>query len=155
MPLPKPQQLPKIRFALKFYQVFAWITGVFLLLVVVEMVAKYAFAMEIEAFGPFGLIALVPDGTTTAVNLSRVVLIVHGWLYVVYLIADFRLWILLRWPFWNLFLIALGGVVPLLSFFVEHSMSKRARADIAAVEAAAARPRRKRQDSQVNSSEGL
>ena len=53
------------------------------------------------------------------VNLSTGILIVHGWFYVVYLFADFRLWSLMRWSFTRFLLIALGGVIPFLSFFVE------------------------------------
>jgi integral membrane protein len=51
-------------------------------------------------------------------------LIVHGWLYVVYLYANFRLWILLRWGIGKFLLIAAGGVVPFLSFFTERYYRK-------------------------------
>jgi len=139
--VPRPvQQIPQIRSALAFYRVMAYVTGVLLLLVVVEMVAKYGFLMEIEAFGRSGLLGLVPDGTTTGVNLSRVVLIVHGWVYVVYLISNFRLFLLLRWPFLRLLAMAAGGVVPLLSFIVERRIHRIAEAELAALEQQAAAP---------------
>jgi hypothetical protein len=51
---------------------------------------------------------------------------VHGWFYVVYLISDFQLWSRMRWPFAMFVLIALGGVVPFLSFIAEHFVAKRA-----------------------------
>jgi hypothetical protein len=55
----------------------------------------------------------------------------------VYLFSDFRLWSILRWPFSRFIAIALGGVVPFLSFFVEHYITKRVRAELAELEAAA------------------
>ncbi|MGJ9402182.1 DUF3817 domain-containing protein [Arthrobacter sp. KK5.5] len=115
----------QIRSAASFYKVLAYATGVMLLFVVVEMVAKYGFGAEIVAGGTLAdgtdnTLGLLPDGSFEGgVNLSKVVLIVHGWMYVVYLIADFRLWSLMRWPFTRFITIALGGVVPLLSFFME------------------------------------
>jgi integral membrane protein len=121
MPLaPKPESFPRIRSALGFYRVTSYITGVLLLLLSIEMLLKYVWGVEIELGGPFGLLALVPEGTATAVNLSTGILIVHGWFYVVYLIADFRLWSLMRWGLGRLLMLAAGGVVPFLSFFVEH-----------------------------------
>lgn len=117
----------QIRSALSFYKVLAYATGVMLLLVVVEMVAKYGFQSEIVAGGSAGALGLVNEAEVDAAggfNLSTAVLIVHGWLYVVYLIADFRLWQFMRWPFSRFVLIALGGVVPLLSFIVEKRIHR-------------------------------
>jgi integral membrane protein len=54
------------------------------------------------------------------------ILIVHGWLYVVYLLADFRIWTLLRWPVTRFLFIALGGIVPFLSFYTEARYAKLA-----------------------------
>ncbi|HEY3713126.1 MAG TPA: DUF3817 domain-containing protein, partial [Jatrophihabitantaceae bacterium] len=71
----------------------------------------------------------------TGVNLSIGILIVHGWFYVVYLLADFTLWSRMRWPFAMFILIALGGVVPFLSFIAEHFVAKRARRELAELEA--------------------
>ncbi len=109
-----------------------------LLLLVAEMILKYTpLQLEIELGGPNGFLALVPDKTVTAVNLSTGILIAHGWLYVLYLFSDFHLWSLLRWPFSRFIAIALGGVVPFLSFIVEHFMSRRALQEIAELEAPA------------------
>ena len=131
----------QIRSALRFYKVLAYATGIMLLLVVVEMVAKYGFGSEIVAGGG-AVLQFLPEvvaETAGGVNLSTAVLIVHGWLYVVYLIADFRLWQLMRWPFGRFVLIALGGVVPLLSFFVEKRVHRQAEEDLAAHPEAAPR----------------
>jgi integral membrane protein len=132
MPLePKPADLPRIPGALRLYQVSSVITGVLLLLLCAEVVAKYFFGTELEAGGPNGLLALVPEGTVTAVNLSTGLLIIHGWFYVLYLFADFRLWSIMRWPFPTFLLIALGGIIPFLSFFLEVKVGQRVKAYLA------------------------
>ena len=148
---PAAKAAPKRRFggtpaqilsALKFYKVLAYATGTMLLLLVVELVLRYGFQSVLMAGGTdttgaahgLGLVSL--DGGVMAiaggVNLSTMVLIVHGWMYVIYLIADFRLWTLMRWPFGKLVLIALGGVVPFLSFIVEARVHKEVLAEVAA-----------------------
>jgi len=135
---PKLSDVPRIRSALALYRVFAYITGTMLLLLVLEMIFKYTpIQREIELGGAHGFIALVPDKTVLAVNLSTGILIAHGWLYVVYLFSDFRLWSILRWPFSRFIAIALGGVVPFLSFIVEHYITKSVKREIAELEAAA------------------
>src|ERR687898_3511 len=132
MPLePKLADLPRIRGALKFYQVASIITGVLLLALCAEMIMKYAFGLELELGGPQGFLAFVPGDAVTAVNLSTGILIVHGWFYVVYLFSDFRLWSLMRWPFGRFILIALGGIVPFLSFFLEVRIAREVRAYLA------------------------
>lgn len=157
--MPRPiEQLPQIRTAITFYRVMSWVTGTFLLLLVAEMVLKYSPThIEVFAFGASGPLALeavvpgpgcqwyslfVPGGMGCeivslgeGVNVSLAILIVHGWIYVVYLLASFRLWSLLRWPFKRLFAMALGGVVPFLSFFVERPLHRTALADLARLEA--------------------
>jgi integral membrane protein len=128
MPLePKLADLPRIRGALRFYQVASVITGVLLLLLCAEMIMKYAFGLELELGGPRGFLAFVPIDTVTAVNLSTGILMVHGWFYVVYLFSDFRLWSLMRWPFTRFIIIALGGVVPFLSFILEARIGREVR----------------------------
>lgn len=157
--MPRPiEQLPQIRSAITFYRVMSWVTGVFLLLLVAEMVLKYSPThVELFAFGASGPLALeavvpgagcqwyslfVPGGMGCEItslgegfNISLTILIVHGWIYVVYLLASFRLWSLLRWPFKRLFAMALGGVVPFLSFVVERPLHRAALADLARLEA--------------------
>jgi integral membrane protein len=103
----------------KTFRVAAYITGGMLLLLTAEMILKYGFGVEIEAGGPFGFIALVPTDTVVAINISTWILIVHGWLYVVYLFTCFQLWSAMRWPITYFPLLALGGVVPFLSFITE------------------------------------
>ncbi|SEH69498.1 MULTISPECIES: DUF3817 domain-containing protein [unclassified Leifsonia] len=144
MPLaPKLEDFPKIRRALRFYQVFAYVTGIMLLLLCSEMVVKYGLGYELYAFSNYGVFTFVPVKNAvapTGVDLSTGILIAHGWLYVVYLFSDFRLWTLMRWPFAKFVMIALGGVVPFLSFFVEARITKQVRSYLAGREAEAAIP---------------
>lgn len=105
---------------LKFYRFSSYVTGILLLLLTVEMVAKYGFGTEVEMFGSRGLVAFVPDGQVEAFNFSQAILIAHGWFYVVYLFASFRVWSMMRWPFWRFLWLASGGLFPFLSFFIEH-----------------------------------
>ena len=144
---PKPSDAPKIRLALKLYKISAYVTGTLLLLLVVEVILKYTgIHREIYFGSPQGLIALVPwnpadlRATTSGLNVSLGILIAHGWLYVVYLFMDFRLWSLMRWPFTRFIAIALGGVVPFLSFIVEHFIARRAKAELAELDAGAPAP---------------
>ena len=56
MPLaPKPEAFPKIRGALRLYQVCAYITGFMLLLLCAEMVVKYGLHYQLFAFGNHGV----------------------------------------------------------------------------------------------------
>ena len=115
----------QIRSALAFYKISAWVTGIFLLLLVAEMVMKYMLN--------------IPPVMVGSLNLYTAVLIAHGWLYVVYLFADFRIWQMMRWPFAKFIVIALGGVVPFLSFIVESRTHKQVLAELAAHPEAAKR----------------
>jgi integral membrane protein len=137
---PKPADFPRIRGAVTFYQVSSIITGVLLLALCAEMIIKYGLGFELELGGPTGFLAFVPKDTVTAVNLSTGILMVHGWFYVVYLFADFRLWSLMRWPFSRFIVIALGGIIPLLSFFLEARFSREVKTYLAEHAADAAAP---------------
>jgi hypothetical protein len=120
--IPKEQALS----ALKFYRFSSKVTGVFLILVGVEMLLKYGFGLLIWSGGTAGILGLVPDsvdGTglpTSGVDISKLLLQVHGILYIVYLFADFRIWRLANMKFQDFLMIAMGGVVPLSAFFIER-----------------------------------
>lgn len=147
MPRPlNPASLPAIGSALKLYRVSSFITGGFLLLVMatwalrrLEIVTNGAtVGYDLWAFGPNGFVTLEPylnDGQglpETGINLTVAILVLHGWLYVLYLFADFRIWTLLRWSFFRFLIIAAGGIVPFLSFFTERHFAKIAEAEIKA-----------------------
>lgn len=116
---PRLADVPRLRTALKVYRVSAAITGVFLLLLVVMMVLRYGFHVDIEMGGPFGFLALTAKEQVTAFNVSIAILAAHGWFYVLYLACDFVMWRLARYSFAQFLLIALAGVVPFLSFYFE------------------------------------
>lgn len=161
MPEPKAASFPKIRGALKFYQIASIITGVMLLLLLTEMILKYS-PTHIELFaggsgGPLWFAGvLVGDGCQwyslfvpggmgceltslgDGANISLLILVAHGWFYVVYLFACFRVWSLMRWRFIRFIMLALGGVIPALSFFMEVRVSREVKAYLASREAAMA-----------------
>ena len=106
-------------------------TGVFLLLVCFELVLKYSFGVLIWSGGPAGLLGLVPspvDETglpSSGVDISKLLLQIHGILYVVYLFADFRIWRMANLKFKDFLIIAMGGVIPLTSFFIERNYERK------------------------------
>ncbi|MFZ2511628.1 MAG: DUF3817 domain-containing protein [Gordonia sp. (in: high G+C Gram-positive bacteria)] len=96
----------KIKAALVRYRVMAWITGVWLLLLVANMIAEYGF----DKAG-FPLIAIA-----------------HGWIYVVYLITTVDLAMKVRWSPGKTVITCLAGTVPFLSFWFEHIRAKDVKA---------------------------
>ncbi|HIW47502.1 MAG TPA: DUF3817 domain-containing protein [Candidatus Yaniella excrementigallinarum] len=143
---PRPEAKNKRRFggtyrqihsAQRLYKFTAWLTGIFLLLLVLQMIIKYGFGYEMFAAGT------AEDGTEfivgfynreavlDGVNISLLVLIVHGWLYVAYLLGCFRLWSMMRWGGMRLLAMAGGGVVPFLSFFVERRVNHQTDRELA------------------------
>ncbi len=140
-----PSQAPKIRKVIKFYRVSSYVTGVFLILLMITWgIRRLPFlGYDLWLGGPNGFITFENYGVEgeglpdIGANLTVWILIIHGWLYVVYLIADFRLWTLLRWPFTRFLMIGLGGVVPLLSFYTEAKYGKIALAELKEIESRA------------------
>lgn len=132
---PQISDVPRIRKTLSVYKFAAVITGIFLLLLCMMMIFRYGLGSDIELGGSSGFLGLSPKETLTGINLSTVLLIVHGWLYVLYLACDFILWRLMRWSFGHFLLVALGGVVPLLSFYFERSVPRSVNAALAKLEA--------------------
>ncbi len=129
---PKPEDYPRIRRSLSIYKVTSVITGVMLLLLCAVMVMKYAFGVALFLFTPNAFaefLPIVPEGQEAefpreGFDLFKAILIAHGWFYVVYLISDFLLWSPMRWGFAKFLLIALGGVIPFLSFFLEGKVAR-------------------------------
>lgn len=148
VPIPEDDPMPQreqgfggtetqIRGAAVFYRIAAYTTGVMLLLLVAEMVLKYAFNLIAYAGGTMlrtgeaNVFTLAEPGMVVdGFNVSIAVLIVHGWLYVVYLLATFILWSRMRWDLKQLILIALGGVIPFLSFVMEKKVHKQVVAEL-------------------------
>ena len=123
-----------LRGVLKYFKVTSYITGIFLDLIMILWGIRLTWQADLWLAGPDGLLYWAfysLDGAgekvglpTTGLDLTSVSLIIHGWLYVAYLFGDFRMWTLFRWSFTRFLVIALGGVVPLLSFFTERHFSK-------------------------------
>lgn len=100
-----PERKKRVRTALTAFSTTAWITGVFLLVLVVRMVAEYIFNMEMPGWATF-------------------IAIFHGWAYIAYLLCTLNLGLKARWNPTRWVTTAIAGVVPLLSFFVEHNRRK-------------------------------
>lgn len=96
----------KIKGALLRYRVMAWITGLWLLLLVAELILKYGFDGDALDFVP----------------------IVHGWVYFIYLIMAIDLGIKVRWPLGKAIFTLLAGTIPFLSFWVEHQRTQEIKA---------------------------
>lgn len=89
------------------FRVMAWTTGVLLLLLVfVAMPLKY----------------LGDDD-----RLVRIVGVMHGWMYLAYLVTAFTLAYRLRWPPGRTVLLLLAGTVPFMSFVAERRVVRSLR----------------------------
>ena len=135
---PPTRDFPTIRRSLTLYKVFAYATGTFLLLVCVEVLLRYVVGVEVLVGGPLGPVAFVGAAQARAVggfNLGLAVLITHGYLFIAYLIADFILVTVMRYPITRFIVIGAGGVVPLLSFFMERKVHGEVAAYLAEREA--------------------
>lgn len=101
--------------ATRRYRVMAYVTGTMLLLLVAEMLLKYAFGAGDDLLR---WIAWIPFA--------------HGWIYVLYLVTVFDLWSTMRWRLGRLVSMAAAGVVPVMSFLLEGRVHADATAQIAA-----------------------
>ena len=123
----------------RFFKVSSYVTGTVLIIVMITWGLRRlpGFGFDLWMFGPYGVFTLEDYGVegeglpTSGVNLTNLILVVHGWLYVVYLFVDFRLWTLFRWSFFRFSMIALGGIVPLLSFYTERRYGRIAEQELA------------------------
>ena len=135
MPLgPQASDVPRIRKTLAVYKVSSVLTGTFLLLLCLMMVFRYGFTVDIELGGTSGFLGLTPKEEITGINLSTILLMVHGWFYVLYVACDFVLWRLMRWSFGRFLFVALGGIIPLLSYFLERTVPRSVEAELAKLE---------------------
>jgi integral membrane protein len=139
---PAASQIEQVKKVLKLFTASSYITGIFLMLLMITWgIRRLPFlGYDLWLMGPNGFITFEQYGIEgeglpdVGVNLTVAILIVHGWLYVLYLFADFRLWTLMRWSFFRFLIIAAGGVVPLLSFFTESYYAKLARKQLSEIE---------------------
>ena len=94
-----PERQRRVKQALQFFTVTAWITGVLLLLLVARMIMQYGFDMNVD-------------------YLSWVAR-VHGFAFVAFLMASLTLGSKARWSAGTWIATALSGVVPFMSFIIE------------------------------------
>ena len=96
----------KIRSALKGYRVMAWMTGIWLIALVYEIILKYVVKVD---------------------NPPSWIGVVHGWVYFVYLLFTANLAVKVRWPIAKTIGVLLAGTIPLLGIIVEQVQTREIR----------------------------
>lgn len=103
--------------ALGRYRVMALVTGTFLLVLTTTTLIRYigqAFDWESEGF----------------LSVHTWIATVHGWIFVVYVIACTDVWVRWKAPLRRLAAMVLGGIVPVMSFVVERRVSREVAASL-------------------------
>ena len=111
------QDVVAARKALTFFKVMAFIVGVGLLVLVVEMVLSYGFGMK----GDDNPLHWWPQP--------------HGFIYMVYLVATALLGFKVGWTLPKMVGVMLAGCVPFLSFWVERKVAREVEAQLASAAA--------------------
>ena len=102
------------RSRLTFFKVMAFVVGVGLLVLLVEMVLSYGFGMK----GEENPLHWWPQP--------------HGFIYMVYLVATALLGFKVGWSLTKMVLVMLAGCVPFLSFWVERKVAGEVEAGLSA-----------------------
>lgn len=95
--------------ALRFFKVMAFVVGVGLLLLVLEIVLHYGFSNDALRWWPQP----------------------HGFIYMVYLVATANLGFKMGWSLGRMVLVMLAGVVPFLSFWAERKVAAEVEGQLA------------------------
>jgi integral membrane protein len=90
--------------ALTRYRALAWITGVLLLLLTLNVILKYVLDQK---------------------GLGAWVAIAHGWMYLLYVVVAVDLWFRTRLPTLPMLFVVLAGTVPAMSFVAERWVTHR------------------------------
>ena len=90
--------------ALTRYRALAYLTGVLLLLLTLNLVLKYVLDQQ---------------------GLGAWVAIAHGWMYLLYVIFAIDLWFRARLPVLPMLFVVLAGTVPAMSFVAERWVTGR------------------------------
>jgi integral membrane protein len=108
--------------ALQRYRVLAYATGVFLLLLTLHVIVQTVqWNRDGGGFSDsLGLGTWVPGA-------NHWVPMVHGYLYLVYVVVTVDLWFRTRLPVVRTVLVVLAGTVPFMSFVAERWVSARVR----------------------------
>jgi integral membrane protein len=125
-----------VRAALTRYRILAYATGVFLLLLTLHVLVQwYQASSEGLAFADApGLGRWIPGA-------NHWVPIVHGYLYLAYVVVAVDLWFRTRLPVGRMLLVVLAGTIPAMSFVAERWVTHRVRPMIARQGTAPAPPR--------------
>ncbi|GAA2866617.1 DUF3817 domain-containing protein [Streptosporangium fragile] len=100
--------------ALKPFRILAYVVGVMLLILTTAIVLRYGFGIE---------------------QPSKIVSPIHGFLYMLYLVAVMNLGMKARWSWQYIVGVMLAGTVPLLSFVFERKVTRRVETELAAAAA--------------------
>lgn len=98
------------------YRILAFIVGLLLVALTIGMIMKYG----------------LTEGTETQIfgaDLTSIVALIHGWIYVVYVVVAFILSRRAGWSLNFLVVLLLAGLIPVTIFFVEHRVVQRLRAE--------------------------
>jgi integral membrane protein len=96
--------------ALTFFKVMAFIVGIGLLLLVLEVILHYGFDNDALSWWPQP----------------------HGFIYLVYVVATANLGFKVGWGLGRMVLVMLAGVVPFLSFWAERRVAAEVEGKLAA-----------------------
>ena len=109
-------RLRRVRNLFLTYRALAFVVGVLLLALAVGMVLKYTLTegTDLQTFGD---------------SLTGTVALIHGWVYIVYVVVAFLLSRRAGWSLQYLVLMLLAGLIPVLIFWVEHNVAARLRAE--------------------------
>ncbi|GLY27764.1 DUF3817 domain-containing protein [Kineosporia sp. NBRC 101731] len=123
-----PNRGQSLKNALLRYRVLAYATGVFLLLLTLHIVMQ-GFQMrntDLSWFSNEGLSAVIPGS-------GHLIPMIHGWLYLIYVIVAVDLWMRTRLPLGSTILVVLAGTVPVMSFVAERWVTGRVQPMVGAV----------------------
>ena len=105
------------------YRVMAFIVGTALLILTTIVILQYGFHLRSEMKTPAMIVAPI-----------------HGYLYIVYLVAAADLARRARWGIGRIVLVVCSGFVPFLAFVIEHRVYRQMQAEWAAEPAATGAP---------------
>jgi integral membrane protein len=108
--------------ALLAYRILAFATGIVLVLATIGLIVQVS-------------------GHESIKDRIGLVWVLHGYLYLAYVIATVNLGLKLRWGFVRMAVVALAGTIPTMSFVAEHVVTRDVRATLAGRPPVAARPR--------------
>ncbi len=114
--------------ALLRYRVLAWVTGIFLLLLTLHIVLQGFQAADTGEFwfSNEGMSQIIPGS-------GHIIPMVHGWLYLAYVIVAVNLWMRTRLPAWGTVGVVLAGTIPVMSVVAERWVTARVQPMVGAV----------------------